>query len=46
MVAVMDRKGAPGVKYDVEGSGYGFRVIRTLSPQQAEMPHQCQMKRP
>ncbi|MDO9203364.1 MAG: branched-chain amino acid ABC transporter substrate-binding protein, partial [Hydrogenophaga sp.] len=27
-VAVMDRQGAPGVKFDVEGSGYGFRVIR------------------
>src|SRR3989338_5980352 len=26
-VAVMDRQGAPGVKFDVEGSGYGFRVI-------------------
>ena len=38
-VAVMDRQGAPGVKFDVEGSGYGFRVIRQLTPQQAEMPH-------
>ena len=46
MVAVMDRKGAPGVKYDVEGSGYGFRVIRTLSAAQAELPHRCTMKRP
>lgn len=45
-VAVMDRQGAPGVKFDVEGSGYGFRVIRQLSPQQAEMPHSCKMVRP
>lgn len=45
-VAVMDRQGAPGVRFDVEGSGYGFRVIRTLSPQQAEQPHTCQMVRP
>jgi branched-chain amino acid transport system substrate-binding protein len=45
-VAVMDRQGAPGVKFDVEGSGYGFRVIRTLTPQQAEQPHSCQMVRP
>jgi len=44
-VAVMDRQGAPGVKFDVEGSGYGFRVIRQLSPQQAEMPHSCKMVR-
>lgn len=45
-VAVMDRQGAPGVKFDVEGSGYGFRVIRQLSPEQAEHPHRCQMFRP
>ena len=42
----MDRQGAPGVKFDVEGSGYGFRVIRQLTPQQAEMPHSCNMARP
>ncbi|HAJ12522.1 MAG TPA: branched-chain amino acid ABC transporter substrate-binding protein [Comamonadaceae bacterium] len=45
-VAVMDRQGAPGVKFDVEGSGYGFRVIRQLTPQQAEQPTTCQMRRP
>ena len=44
-VAVMDRQGMPGVTFDVEGSGYGFRVIRSLSPQQAEMPHSCTMTR-
>jgi len=45
-VAVMDRQGAPGVKFDVEGSGYGFRVIRNLTPQQAEQPYTCNMVRP
>jgi branched-chain amino acid transport system substrate-binding protein len=45
-VAVMDRQGAPGAKFDVEGSGYGFRVIRNLAPQQAEQPHRCNMVRP
>jgi branched-chain amino acid transport system substrate-binding protein len=25
VVSVMDRQGAPGVRHDVEGSGYGFR---------------------
>jgi branched-chain amino acid transport system substrate-binding protein len=44
-VAVMDRQGAPGVTFDVEGSGYGFRVIRQLTPQQAELPHTCKMVR-
>ena len=46
VVGVMDRQGAPGVKFDVEGSGYGFRVVRTIAPAQAEMPHTCSMARP
>lgn len=45
-VAVMDKQGAPGVKFDVEGSGYGFRVIKTISAQRAEQPHSCAMTRP
>ena len=45
-VAVMDRQGAPGVKFDVEGSGFGFRVIKTISQTRAEQPHSCQMNRP
>ncbi len=46
VVGVMDRVGTPGVKYDVEGSGFGFRVIRRLTPAQAEWPHSCVMQRP
>lgn len=46
VVSVMDRQGQPGVPFDVEGSGYGFRVVRQLNAQAAEMPHQCQMTRP
>lgn len=46
VVGVMDRKGTPGVRFDVEGSGYGFRVIRSFTAEQAEMPHTCVMKRP
>jgi branched-chain amino acid transport system substrate-binding protein len=46
VVGIMERQGAPGVKFDVEGSGYGFRVIKTLQPAQAEMPHSCKMVRP
>jgi branched-chain amino acid transport system substrate-binding protein len=46
VVGVMDRQGTPGVKFDVEGSGYGFRVIKTLAPAQAEMPTSCRMARP
>lgn len=44
-VGVMDKAGTPGVKFDVEGSGYGFRVIKTLAAAQAEMPHTCTMQR-
>jgi len=46
VVGMMDKQGAPGVKFDVEGSGYGFRVVRVLAPAQAEMPTTCRMARP
>jgi branched-chain amino acid transport system substrate-binding protein len=46
VVGVMERQGAPGVKFDVEGSGYGFRVIKTIQPAQAELPTSCKMVRP
>ncbi|MBY0412384.1 MAG: branched-chain amino acid ABC transporter substrate-binding protein [Burkholderiaceae bacterium] len=45
-VGVMDKKGAPGVKFDVEGSGYGFRVVRQIPADKAEQPTSCQMQRP
>jgi branched-chain amino acid transport system substrate-binding protein len=45
-VGVMDRQGTPGVKFDVEGSGYGFRVIRAITAAQAQQPHSCAMARP
>ncbi len=46
VVGVMDRQGTPGVKFDVEGSGYGFRVIKTLTAANAEQPTSCKMQRP
>jgi branched-chain amino acid transport system substrate-binding protein len=46
MVGLMERQGTPGVKFDVEGSGYGFKVIKVLQPQQAELPTSCKMVRP
>jgi len=46
VVGVMERQGSPGVKFDVEGSGYGFRVIKTIPAAQAEMPTSCKMQRP
>ena len=46
VVGLMDRQGTPGVKFDVEGSGYGFRVIKSLSASAAELPTSCKMQRP
>ncbi|HYP70307.1 MAG TPA: branched-chain amino acid ABC transporter substrate-binding protein [Variovorax sp.] len=46
VVGQMEKQGTPGVKFDVEGSGYGFRVIKTISAERAEMPTTCRMQRP
>ena len=46
VVGVMERQGEPGVKFDVEGSGYGFRVAKTVEAARAEMPTLCRMQRP
>ena len=46
VVGVMERQGDAGVKFDVEGSGFGFRVVKALSAAQAEQPSRCVMQRP
>jgi branched-chain amino acid transport system substrate-binding protein len=46
VVGQMAKQGDKGVKFDVEGSGYGFRVIRQLSAEQASRPTTCNMVRP
>jgi branched-chain amino acid transport system substrate-binding protein len=43
VVGIMDKQGNPGVKYDVEGSGYGFRVIKLIDATNAQMPTNCKM---
>lgn len=45
VVGVMDKQGASGVPFDVEGSGYGFRVVRDISAAQTEQATTCQMQR-
>lgn len=45
-VAVMDKLGAPGVIFDNEGSGYGFRNVLRLEASELELPQFCAMKRP
>ncbi len=46
VVGVMARQGTPGVPFDVEGSGYGFKVVRQIKAEQARMPSSCKMVRP
>jgi len=46
VVGKMAKQGDKGVKFDVEGTGYGFRVIRQLSAEQASRPTTCNMVRP
>ncbi len=46
VVGVMERQGSAGVKFDVEGSGYGFRVIKSIAASSAELPTSCKMQRP
>jgi len=45
VVGVMERQGTAGVPFDVEGSGYGFKVVKTLSAQAAEQATSCKMQR-
>jgi branched-chain amino acid transport system substrate-binding protein len=45
VVGVMDKVGTPGVQFDVEGSGYGFRVVRVIEASRAQMPTTCKMMR-
>jgi branched-chain amino acid transport system substrate-binding protein len=45
-VGVMAKQGGALVPFDVEGTGYGFKVIRQIKAEQARMPSTCQMQRP
>jgi branched-chain amino acid transport system substrate-binding protein len=43
VVSRMERVGSPGVRFDVEGSGYGFRTVRRFTADEVSMPHRCAM---
>jgi len=45
-VSVMDRAGRDGVRFDVEGSGYGFRSVRRFEAKELALPSTCRMTRP
>lgn len=42
-VSVMQRAGTDGVRFDNEGSGYGFRTVRFVAPAQTEVATTCRM---
>lgn len=44
-VSVMEKQGG-AVRFDNEGSGYGFRTVRKLKPAQTTLPTTCRMERP
>jgi branched-chain amino acid transport system substrate-binding protein len=46
VVAMMAKQSGPDVPFDVEGSGYGFKVIRQFKAQELELPSVCKMNRP
>ncbi|PCE24930.1 branched-chain amino acid ABC transporter substrate-binding protein [Paraburkholderia acidicola] len=45
-VMEMDKAGTPGVHFDNEGSGYGFRTVLALPPERTVPPTVCRMQRP
>ena len=46
VVAMMAKQGGSDVPFDVEGSGYGFKVLRQFKAQEVELPSVCKMNRP
>jgi branched-chain amino acid transport system substrate-binding protein len=46
VVSVMQRVATDGVRYDVEGSGYGFRSELTVAPAASAQPTTCRMAWP
>jgi branched-chain amino acid transport system substrate-binding protein len=46
-VSVMQKagNGGSGVRFDNEGSGYGFRTVLRLAPQETALPGSCRMDR-
>ena len=45
-VMEMDKAGTPGVRFDNEGSGYGFRTVLALPAERTIAPTVCRMRRP
>lgn len=43
---VFAKQGEPGVRYDAEGSGFGWRTARKIEARDNEPPVTCRVKRP
>ena len=46
VVSMMAKQGGPDVSFDVEGSGYGFKVVKQFKAADVELPSSCKMIRP
>jgi branched-chain amino acid transport system substrate-binding protein len=46
VVAMMAKQGTSDVPFDVEGSGYGFKVVKQFKASEVELPSTCKMNRP
>jgi len=46
VVGMMAKQGGPDVPFDVEGSGYGFKVVKQFKAPEVELPSTCKMNRP
>jgi branched-chain amino acid transport system substrate-binding protein len=46
VVSVMQKQGSAGVRFDVEGSGFGFRSELGVAPARSERPTSCRMAWP
>ena len=46
VVSMMAKQGGPDVPFDVEGSGYGFKVVKQFKAADVELPSSCKMVRP
>lgn len=46
VVSVLEKQGAPGVRFDVEGSGYGFRSERAIPASDTARPTTCRLAWP
>jgi branched-chain amino acid transport system substrate-binding protein len=45
-ISIFEKVGTPGVKHDVEKTGYGFKTLESVPAQATEVPTSCQMQRP